>query len=119
VSNETGRNEVSVRSRSGDPRRTVISSAGGTQPVWRRDGSELFFVDPAGRLSSVPVRPTATGGVTFGAPVVLNVPPIGVGHWSTQYDVSPDGSRVYFIDRANQPPASAINVVLGWRALLR
>ena len=119
VSNETGRNEVSVRSRSGDPRRTVISSAGGTQPVWRRDGSELFFVDPAGRLSSVSVRPTRTGGVTFGVPVVLNVPPIGVGHWGTQYDLSSDGSRVYFFDRANQPPASAINVVLGWRALLR
>jgi Tol biopolymer transport system component len=119
VSNETGRNEVSVRSRRGDPRRTVISSGGGTQPVWRRDGSELFFVDPAGRLSSVSVRPTPNGGATFGMPIVLSVPLIGAGHWGTQYDVSPDGSRVYFMDRANQPPSPAINVVLGWRALLR
>jgi Tol biopolymer transport system component len=118
VSNETGRNEVSVRSRSGNPRRMVISSAGGTQPVWRSDGSELFFVDQMGRLSSVSIRPAANGGLTFGAPIVLNVPLIGAGHWGTQYDVSPDGRRVYFMDRANQPPSPAINVVLGWRALL-
>ena len=120
VSNETGRSEVSVRSRSGDRRRIVISSAGGTQPVWRRDGTELFFVDPAGRLSAVPVRRAASGDITFGVPVVLSgVPPIGAGHWNTQYDVSADGSRVYFMDREEPRRPAVINVVLGWRALLR
>ena len=120
VSNETGRPEVSVRRRSGDLRRTVISSSGGTQPVWRRDGTELFFVDPAGRLSAVAVRRTAAGDTTFGVPVVLSgVPLIGAGHWNTQYDVSADGSRVYFMDRQEPRRPAAINVVLGWRALLR
>jgi eukaryotic-like serine/threonine-protein kinase len=119
VSRETGRPEVSVRSRSGDRRRIVISSAGGTQPVWRRDGSELFFVDPAGRLSSVAVRRPATGEITFGVPTVLPVPVIGAGHLNTQYDVSPDGSRVYFMDREEPRRPAAINIVLGWRALLR
>jgi Tol biopolymer transport system component len=119
VSNESGQDRVSVRSRTGDPRRTVISSAGGSQPVWRRDGSELFFVDTAGRLLSVSVRRTADGSLTFGVPVVMPVPPIGSGHWSTQYDVSPDGSRVYFMDRDNTRPSPAINVLLGWRQLLR
>jgi Tol biopolymer transport system component len=86
VSNETGRPEVSVRRRDGDRRRIVISSGGGT-PVWRRDGAELFFVDPAGRLSVVAVRRSAAGDVTFGAPVVLSgVPAIGAGHWNTQSD---------------------------------
>jgi len=98
----------------------VISSAGGTQPVWRRDGSELFFVDPAGRLSAVPVRRAASGDITFGVPVVLSgVPPIGAGHWNTQYDVSADGSRVYFMDREEPRRPAVINVILGWRALLR
>ena len=120
VSNETGRSEVSVRSRSGDRRRVVISSVGGTQPVWRRDGTELFFVDPAGRLSAVPVRRTATGEITYGVPAVVpGVPLIGAGHWNTQYDVSKDGSRVYFMDRQEPRRPSTINVVLGWRALLR
>ena len=120
VSNETGRSEVSVRRRSGDRRRIVISSAGGTQPVWRRDGTELFFVDLAGRLSAVAVRRGAAGEMTFGVPAVLSgVPPIGAGHWNTQYDVSADGSRVYFMDREAPRRPAAISVVLGWRKLLR
>jgi hypothetical protein len=120
VSNETGRPEVSVRRRVGDRRRIVISGGGGTQPVWRRDGAELFFVNPAGQLSAVPVRRGVAGDMTFGTPVVLSgVPPIGAGHWSTQYDVSADGSRVYFFDREQPRRPAAINVVLGWRKLLR
>lgn len=120
VSNETGRSQVSVRRRSGNRERIVISSAGGTQPVWRRDGAELFVVDPAGHLSAVAVRRTAAGDITFGVPVILSgVPLIGAGHWNTQYDVSADGSRVYFMDREEPRRPAAINVVLGWRALLR
>ena len=30
-----------------------ISTAGGTQPQWRRDGSELFYVAPDGKLMAV------------------------------------------------------------------
>ena len=52
------------------------------------------------------------------SPRPLNVPLIGSGHWGTQYDVSPDGQRVYFIDHTPAPRPSEINVVIGWRALL-
>jgi hypothetical protein len=118
VSDDTGRPEVSVRRRGGDRRRFTISSAGGTQPVWHQRG-ELFFVDPGGRLVSVSMRPAADGGLNVGVPVPLPVPLIGAGHWSTQYDVSPDGGRVYFMDRNTERPSPVIDVVLGWRALLR
>ena len=50
VSEETGRPEVSVRAMSGLPKRLVVSSSGGSQPVWRRDGHELLYVDLEGRL---------------------------------------------------------------------
>jgi eukaryotic-like serine/threonine-protein kinase len=119
VSEQEGRPEVSVRRRHGDRRRIPISSGGASQPVWRRDGEELLFVDPKGRLSSVSVDRAADGDLTFGVPIVLPVPPIGAGHWNTQYDVSRDGSQVYFMDRENVRPSPAINLVLGWRALLR
>jgi Tol biopolymer transport system component len=118
VSNESGRPEVSVRSMSGAPTRIVLSGVGGSQPVWRRDGAELFFVDPQGRLRSVTVRQTGNGPTTFGLPVELNVPRIGAGHWGTQYDVSPDGRSVYFLPRNEDPAPRDIHVVIGWRALL-
>jgi serine/threonine protein kinase/Tol biopolymer transport system component len=118
VSDESGRPEVSLRSIVGSPQRIVISSEGGDQPVWRRDGTELFFVDPEGQLRSVSVRWSRDGRPTLGLPTKLNVPPIGRGHWGTPYDVSPDGNRVYLLRRNDDPPPSDIHVIIGWRALL-
>ena len=117
VSEESGRPEVSVRALSGTPERIVASPDGGAQPVWRRDGSELFFVDMQGRLRSLPVGWSADRP-TFGLPVALDVPLVGFGQWGTQYDVSPDGSRIYMLQRNEDPPPAEIHVVLGWRALL-
>jgi eukaryotic-like serine/threonine-protein kinase len=119
VSEESGRAEVSVRSVSGPLRRIVISGDGGDQPVWRRDGAELFFVDSQGRLRAVAVAPGKGANLTVGIPVELKVPPIPIGQRGTQYDVSPDGRRVYFLDRTREPAPREISVVLGWRALLR
>ena len=118
VSDESGRPEVSVRTVSSPLKRIVISGDGGDQPVWRGDGAELFFIDPQGQLRSVSVRWSRDGSPTFGLPATLNVPPIGRGHWGTPYDVSPDGSRIYFLRRNDDPPPHEIHVVIGWRALL-
>ena len=77
------------------------------------------MTDLQGHLRSVSVRRTASRTLTFGLPVELNGPPIGSGHWGTQYDVSPDGRRVYFLRRNEDKPTREINVVVGWRALLK
>jgi serine/threonine protein kinase/Tol biopolymer transport system component len=119
VSEETGRPVVSVRSMSGPPRRLVVSSDGGSQPVWRRDGREILYVDLAGRLHGRSVQQRPRGGeLTLGAATTLSVPPIGSGHWGTQYDVSREGAQFYFIERTPAPRPSEIAVVIGWRALL-
>jgi Tol biopolymer transport system component len=118
VSEESGRPEVSVRSISRPHMRIGVSADGGDQPVWRRDGSEVFFVDTEGHVRSVSVRWSRDGAPEFGSPTRLNVPRIGVGHWGTQYDFSPDGSRMYFLPRNDDPPPHEIHVVMGWRALL-
>ena len=107
VSEETGRPEVSVRAMSGPPRRLVVSTDGGSQPVWRRDGHELLYVDREGHLRGRSVERQPRGELTLGPAVPLNVPLIGAGHWGTQYDVSPDGQRVYFIDRTRLPRGRA------------
>jgi hypothetical protein len=98
--------------------RIVLSSNGGDQPVWRRDGAEVLFVEPDGHLQSVNVQWTREGTPTFGLPTQLKVPPVGFGHWSTQYDVSADGVRIYGLRRNEDPAPREIHVVIGWRALL-
>ena len=119
VSEETGRPVVSVRAMSGSPQRLVVSSDGGSQPVWRRDGREILYVDLEGRLRGRSVQRQSSGELTLGVASALSVPPVGSGHWGTQYDVSPDGQQVYFIDRTPAPRPSDIGVVIGWRALLK
>jgi Tol biopolymer transport system component len=119
VSDETGRPEVSVRSLTGPARRFVVSDGGGDQPVWRRDGAELFFAGPEGRLVAVSVRPSPNAGLFFGAATKLNVPPLGERHQNTIYDVSLDGRIVYFQHQAGLEPPRQFSVVLGWRALIK
>ena len=91
----------------------MVSSDGGSEPVWRRDGQEILYVDLEGRLRGRPVQRQPSGELTLGVANALSVPLIGSGHWGTQYDVSPDGQHVYFIDRTPAPSPSDIRVVIG------
>ena len=118
VSTEAGNPEVLVRTVSGSPRRMVVSGEGGTQPVWQRDGKMLYFVDLAGRLRNVTVHWAENGDPTFGLPGQPDLPQFGFGHWGTQYDVSPDGSRIYFMRPVQDAPPREIQVAINWRALL-
>jgi len=38
-----------------------ISTNGGSQPRWRRDGKELFYLAPDGSIMGVPISMTASG----------------------------------------------------------
>jgi len=94
VSNETGRDEVYVRPFPGRGGRWLVSTAGGTEPTWRRDGRELFYRN-GDSLFAVPVR---TGpGFAAGGPTLLFVSNyLGNGRHAT-YDVHPDGRRFVFV----------------------
>jgi Tol biopolymer transport system component len=119
VSEESGHPEIAVQAVDGPAAREVLSAGGGDQPVWGRNGKELFFVDPQGALRSVAVSRAREGRPVFGRTVPLAVPRIGSGHFGTQYDISPDGRTVYFFDRQIDPPPSEIGIVHGWSALLK
>jgi Tol biopolymer transport system component len=60
VSDESGRAEVYVSRFPELQGRITISSGGGLRPQWRRDGAELFYLAPGGRLMAVAVKNTAT-----------------------------------------------------------
>ena len=89
----------------------------------RRSGLDVYTV--ANELTRNIVRDLGVSHASvprafpLGVANALSVPLIGSGHWGTQYDVSRDGQIVYFIDRTPAPRPSAIDVVIGWRALLK
>ena len=81
-----------------------VSTAGGTQPLWARNGQELFYLAPSGALMSVPVERGTTW--TAGTPTRLIDAQyyVGVGtNVARTYDVSPDGKRFLMIKEGAAP----------------
>ena len=56
-SNDSGQLQIFVRPFPDvNKGKTQVSTVGGTQPLWARNGQELFYLAPDGALMSVPVE---------------------------------------------------------------
>ncbi len=114
TSNETGRWEVFVESFRVPGSRHQVSISGGSQPVWRRDGTELFFVAPDAKLMAMTVTPgerwvPANPRALF----ATRMRPLYAPYPHT-YDVSPDGQR--FLMREVRPGTGpVISIVTNWQ----
>ena len=78
----------------------LVSTTGGTRPLWAPNGRELFYVAPDGALFAVPVD---AGGVwATGSPAkILEGPYITTGAQAPRtYDVSSDGKRFLLVKRS-------------------
>jgi eukaryotic-like serine/threonine-protein kinase len=119
TSNESGRQEVYVMPFGGGAGKWQISSTGGVQPVWRRDGKELFFWSAENTLMSVPIT-LKPEGVEVGAAQQLfrfnN--PVGIIGVVSPYDVTADGQRFTLITTPQQL-SRPITLVTNWRAELK
>jgi Tol biopolymer transport system component len=110
-SNESGRWEIYVAVFPEFAAKHQVSSGGGVQPLWRRDGRELFYLDPRGTLMAVGLdRSTAT----FGVPRPLFRTSLNPSAHVTEYGVTPDGQRFLVLEPVgNAPPA--FTFLLNWR----
>ncbi len=116
VSNKSGANEIFVRPFPASPDGlTKISTAGGTQPRWRGDGSELFYLAADGKLMSVTVRTRPTFSAAL-PKALFETRPSQSGEWS--YDVSRDGERFVFTVPVGDAAAAPIMVALDWIATI-
>jgi eukaryotic-like serine/threonine-protein kinase len=116
VSNESGSNEVFLRSvtagSAGLPvlgSSIVVSRGGGQEPRWRADSRELLFQSPTGAIMAVPISDSV------GAPMELMRLPGILPDWG----LSPDGQRLLVAIPTKPTAATQFSVVLNWRTLLR
>jgi Tol biopolymer transport system component len=130
VSNESGRYEVYVRPFTPDSLaqgistsgvKWLISDNGGTSPMWRQDGKELYYIDLDGKLMAVSI--SAGSSLQAGVPKVLfRAPPRGAqkpGHPGMRWwSPSPDGKRFLFLVPEKQE-AAPLTVLLNWQAGLK
>ena len=114
TSDESGRFEVFVQSFPELRGKKQVSSGGGREPVWKRDGTELFYREGDKMMS---VATTLAPDLFLGRPELLfessySNSPFGS---ATNYDIAEDG-RFLMVqsedDEAEEP--MRINVVLNW-----
>ncbi len=109
-SNQSGSYEVYVQPFPEGPGRWQVSSGGGSEPLWSRDGAELFYRDAQQNLVAVPVLP----GATFAPGPRRTL--FSAGRYysdgnATTYDITPDGRRFLMIKR---PVDQELVVVVNW-----
>ena len=117
VTNESGRYQVYVRSFPGNDRKIQISTEGGMQPRWRRDGGELYFLGGDTALMAVPMRSVET--LDPGVPVRLfetAIPGDPVFAGISRYAVTPEPTRFLFLLQDTQTAVNPIIVVQNWLA---
>jgi Tol biopolymer transport system component len=114
VSNESGREEVYAVAFPKPGGRFQISGNGGSNPKWRADGKELFYLDSGNKLVAVPIAPHGDS-LEIGAPQSLFQTRV----WSRGYFLSSasDGKRFLIVENP-ELNASNLNLVLNWDAAL-
>ena len=113
TSNRSGRDEVYVKPYPGEGGIVPISADGGSQPVWGRDGTELFYRN-GDKMMVVPVQKEPTFKAQ--APRLLFEGSYSDGYSGlvSNYDVSPDGQRFVMVTEAEGETFPQIRVVLNW-----
>jgi Tol biopolymer transport system component len=133
VSNETGRNEVYVQPFPVTGGRWQISRDGGTQPRWRADGKELYYLGPSTRpqhlsmtavsiaVAGPTLRPsipsplfetTFSGGLTIGGAM-------SPGLMTQSYAVSADGQRFFVLSLVPSEARPEIKVIVNWSSAFK
>jgi Tol biopolymer transport system component len=115
VSDESGSPQVYVQSFPALGAKSQISNAGGTQPRWARDGKELYYLAPDGKLMAAAV--SAEGTFEVRGTEALFATTLDTTASRQTYAVAPDGR---FLLNARVSTSNApLTLVLNWPALLK
>ena len=117
-SDETGSDEVYVQTFPQQTGKWQVSSSGGIEPMWRRDGNELFYLKPDDTVMAVDVK-TGSGGFQAGVAKKLFKVRLITEGGRNRYVASPDGQRFLMLEPVGKAQPSPITVVVNWPALLK
>jgi Tol biopolymer transport system component len=110
-SDESGRPEVYVQGFPLTNQKVQISSGGGTDAAWSKNGGELFYLAADRNLTAVPYRSTAA---TFEPGVGKVLFPVPGNFVRRSYAVTGDGRRFLIGKSVDEDISEPISVVLNW-----
>ncbi len=117
TSNEGGQPDVYVQPFPGPGAKSQVSRDGGSHPVWRADGRELFYLGADRLMMAVPIG--AGRSFDAGQPQAL-FPSHAVLGPNQAYAVTKDGRR-FLVNAGSQQSSGAapLTVVLNWTAAIQ
>ena len=121
VSDESGKYEVYVVPFPQGNGKWQVSTGGGLDPRWQRDGKELFYVSAENQFMAVEVR-EKSGSLEFGNPQTLfQTNSVAAYRMNSvaAYDVPPDGKKFIVLSRTPESSAEPLMLVTHWPALLK
>jgi eukaryotic-like serine/threonine-protein kinase len=116
-SNDSGRREIYITAFPAGGAKWQVSTNGGTWPRWRRDGKELFFLDPSDKIVSVDVN-TSGGAVHLGIPHDL-FQTVGIQRDFGPFDVTADGKKFLLNSGNLKEGTDPFTLVQNWPAELK
>jgi serine/threonine-protein kinase len=102
TSDESGRQEIYVRPFPGPGAKHQVSGQGGTQPLWAKDGKQLFF-RRGGQVWAADVR-TELGFSTGMPRLLFEKGGYSPGNPTRSYDLSLDGRRFLMVKQEQRTP---------------
>ena len=112
--NESGRDEVVVQPFPGPGGRVQVSTDGGSEPVWSRDGRRLFYRGGRDLMAAV-IRPNPAFTVVARDSVLVDTYMYATNPHAN-YDVMPDGNHFIFLEADDE---GELIVVANWTSVLR
>jgi len=114
-SDESGEWEIYLQPFGRPGVREQLSVSGGRYARWRRNGRELYYYAPDGRLMMVPIRSSSPEGPhRAGDPVALFSVDVAVGAGQRpQFVVTNDGER-FLVNTATGPSPVEVTMIVNW-----
>ncbi len=113
-SDESGASEIYVKAFPGPGGGRRVSTSGGTEPRWRRDGREIYYASPDNKIMAVPIE--LAPRFRSGAPETLfAIHPSQVG---SVFEVSADGRRFLVNSVPENSGSAPLQLLLNWTRLL-
>jgi eukaryotic-like serine/threonine-protein kinase len=116
TSDESGATQVYVQSFPASGAKWPVSTGGGDQPRWRRDGRELFYLAADGKLMAVDVKTDGAFEAGVPRPLFETHSPFAAGPFAINYVTTADGQGFLVrlaVEQSSTPP---ITVVVNWAA---
>lgn len=113
---QLGRTEVYGSPFPAGSSRWQVSTGGGIDPMWRRDGGEIYYVSPDSMIMAAEVNGRGTTLQVGTTRAFFEVSRIVSNRYA--YNVSPDGKRFLVNLRVDSPTAGVV-LVVNWPGLLK